>query len=333
MKIPIERKELLNMLPADFGIRISVLDGCKENTLPDWAALLIWLGAWCRHNQVAGHRLIVFAVLPTRDLAAAFAGIGCLVAGSSTFEDALSWQKFRKLPSGRNVFWVNKSTGACYSGDIVAFSEIHGDEFIEVRVSKSKRKNELGMVIKVNQRYFDEYRFTESKPLSVAKAASLDAVGNALEALVGSLNPKWLWSDTAEGLIVTQVSLFESSIESLSLSIDSRLSLTMSDFLCMGRNNDREHAKLRLDHPKGTIEGIFPLVILDGVRAFMVREHLSAAGNMLIILDRAEYQVEVHEIVKSLKSFSQGYATNLSAVTLERFTPGVEIAAYLINES
>lgn len=320
------------MLPADFSVRISVFDGCEKNVLPDWVASLVWLGAWCRNNQMAGHRLIVFAVLPSRELAAAFAGLGCIVAGSSVYEDKLSWPKFRNLPLGRGVFWTTKGNGARYGGDIIGFREADGEEFIEIKITKAAKRSSLEAIMTVNKRHFDDYQFTENKPPSAAKTESLYAAGHALETLVGNLNPKWLWSDAAEGLIVTSVTSFESSIENLSLSIDSRAPITVSSFLCLGRNKDQGHAKLRIDHPKGAIEGNFPLAILDGGKAFFVHEHINAARNLLVILDRSEYTAEIHDIAKSLKSISQDHSANFSGVIPEAFTPGIEIAAYLIGD-
>ncbi|MFZ3152208.1 hypothetical protein [Pseudomonas sp.] len=320
------------MLPAELSLRISILDGCEKRVLPDWAASLVWLGAWCRSNQMAGHRLIVFAVLPSRELAAAFAGLGCIVAGSSVYEEKLSWPKFRSLPLGIGVFFINNSSGARYGGDIIGFREENGEEFIEINITKAAKRSSLGVIMTVNKRHFDDYQFTENKPPSAAKAQSLDAAGNALETLVGNSNYKWLWSDTAEGLIVTSVTSFENSIENLSLLIDSSPPIAVSNFLCLGRNKDQAHAKLRIDHPRGSINGDFPLAILDGGKAFSVHEHVNAARNILVILDRSEYVAEVHDIAKSLGSISQGHGANFTGVIPDAFAAGIEIAAYLIDD-
>lgn len=321
------------MFPADLSFHISVLDGAKRCALPEWAASLVWLGAWCRANQVVGKRLVVFATLPTRELAAAFAGLGCLVAGANVFEDTLSWSTFRKFPIGRSVFWIYKSTGTRYGGDIIDFSESDGTEFIEVKVTKAAKRKSLGVIMKVSQRYFDDYRFTENEPPSVAKTELLNAAECSLGALVENLNPKWMWSDAAEGLIVTSVASFENSIADLSLSIDSKPSVSMSNLLCLGRNKDQGHAKLRVDHPRGDIEGNFPLAILDGGKAFMVHEHLSASCNILIILDRSEYQAEIHDIANTLRSITQNISVDLQGEIPEKFPLGIEIAAYLVEES
>jgi hypothetical protein len=161
---------------------------------------------------------------------------------------------------------------------------------------------------------------------------SLDVTGQAIGALAGKFDPKWILTDSAEGLIVTSITAFESSIENLVLSIDAGPPISVSDLLCLGRNKDHGHAKLRMEPPKGTIEGHFPLAILDGGKAFSVHEHINAARNVLIILERSEYVIEVHDIAKSLKSISQDFGVDFADIIPLTFTPGIEVAAYLIEE-
>lgn len=324
----------MNLLPADLCDRISVLDGCARSSLPDWAASLIWLGAWCRSSRPAGKRLIVFAVLPTRELAAAFASLGCLMAGASNFEDALSWPTFKKLPSGRGVFWISKNGAKRYSGNIVGFKDHDGSEFIVVDITKAPRNAEVGTRCEISRNYFNDYRFTEEKPPTAPRSGSFDAAAQSLRYLVENFNPKWIWADGAECLIVTNVASFESSLAGLSLSIEGcRNPIAISDLLCLERNKVQSHAKLRIDHPKGTLSGNFPVVILDGAKAFMVHEHLAAASNMLVILDRSEYQEGIHDAVLGLRSIStDGHNADLKSAMPSKFALGVELAAYWIDE-
>ena len=319
------------MLPADINLRISVLDGNELISLPDWALALVWLGYWCRLNQHKGKRLIVFAVLPTRELSAAFAGIGSLIGGAIAFEDTLSWATFKKMPIGRNVFWVHRNTMTRYCGEIIAFKEFEGTEFIVVKVIKAPRKAELGLIREISKSYFDEYRFTEERPLSVPKAESFDIALQALKSLVPTLNQKWIWADGAEALILSGLTKFEHSLQGVSLSIDGNAPVALSELLCMGRNKEQTHAKLRIDHPKGGIDGNFPVAILDGTAAFLVHEHLSSAANLLFLLDRSEYQADVHDTVIGLRSIPHQAIPNLNLFMPEKFAHGIEISAFLID--
>jgi len=323
----------MNLLPDALRNSIAVHDGCEKSSLPEWAATLIWLGAWCRSNRLQSKRLIVFAVLPTRELAAAFASLGCLIAGARNFEDALSWTAFKKLPSGRGVFWISKSSAKQYGGNIVGFKKYEESEFIVVDVTKSPKRAEKGTRIEISQNYFDDYRFTEEKPATTSRSVSFNAAAQFIGNLVENLNPKWIWVDGAEALLLTNVATFESGIARLSLSIEGRDPIAISELLCLERNNNQSHAKLRIEPPKGVISGNFPIAILDGAKAFMVHEHLTAGSNMLVILDRSEYQEGIHDEVMQLRSISIDCQNASMEIDMpSSLTLGIELAAYWVDE-
>jgi len=321
------------MLPSDFSRRISVVDGSLRASLPDWAASLVWLGGWCRSNRVAAKRLIVFVVLPAREFAAAFLGLGCLLAGARQYEDSLSWPKFKALKVGRRVFWSRKDGTTRYQGSLLGATACGGAEFIAVKITKARRKAEVDTRLMINRKYFDDYRFTEEEPPTRPRALSLNAAGQSLACLVENCNPKWIWTDGAEGLVVTSVAPFEASMSDLAISVDGRPPIPMSDILCSGRNNSQCHAKLRIDHPRGALAGDFPLVILDGPSAFAIHEHLSPLSNILVVLDRCEYREDIHNAALGVRSIStEGLTAVLPSSMPNLFAPSIEIAAYLIDD-
>ena len=325
-------QKLKSLLPDDICQGVSILHGHDKYPMPDWAASLVCLGSWVRSNSFADKRLIVVVVLPTRELAAAFVAIGCLVAGASAFEDALSWPTFKNLPMGREVYWSRRDGSERYRGKILGFEERENAEFISLCVSKAPRRNVIGTTLQINRRYFEGYRFTEEAPPTRPKTVLLNAAMRALAPLVENLNPKWIWADGAEGLLVTGVSTFENSIEGLALSIGEQAPIAISGLLCSGRNNDQSHSKLRIDHPRGTLSGDFPVAILDGLNAFLVHEHLAMVPNLLVILDRSEYKQDAHDVLLSLRSISCDNLDNrLKESIPDAFPAGVEVAAYLID--
>jgi len=324
--------KLKNLLPDDIRQRVSILYGDHTYSVPDWAATLIYLGSWVRSNSIADKRLIVAIVLPTRELAAAFAAIGCLIAGASAFEDALSWPKFKSLPTGREVFWSLRDGTDRYRGKILGVEERGNSEFISLCVSKAPRRKVIGTTLQINRRYFEGYRFTEEAPPTRPKTELFNAAKQALGRLVENLNPKWVWADGAEGLLVTSVATFENSIKGLSLSIGERGPIAISDLLCSARNRDQSHSKLRIEHPRGALAGDFPVAILDGPNAFLVHEHLAKIPNLLVILDRSEYQQDIHDVLLSLRSIScDSHNDDLQESIPGTFPAGVEVAAYLID--
>lgn len=321
------------MLPSDFSRRISVIDGPLRVSLPDWASTLVWLGGWCRSNTVAAKRLIVFVVLPTRDLAAAFLSLGCLLAGARKYEDALSWPKFRALEAGRQVYWSRRGGTSRYQGKLLGAEKRADAEFMSVEITKAQRRAEVGTRLMINRKYFDDYRFTVEEPPTKPRVISLNAVGRSLACLVEDMNPKWIWADGAEALVVTGVAGFEASMTDLAISVDDQDPLAIFDILCSGRNNSQSHAKLRIDHPRGTLTGNFPLVILDGPSAFAIHEHIDATSNILVVLDRSEYREDIHNAALGVRSVSTSdFDATLKSGMPTTFAPSIEVAAYLIDD-
>lgn len=254
------------------------------------------------------------------------------MAGAAAFKYTLSWPRFRKLPIGHDVFWRTKGSTRGYHGRIEGFKEYSETEFMVVRVIKAPRHAETGLLREISQRYFEDCRFTAEQPAPVSRGASFEAANRALQGLLGSLNSQWIWADGAEGILVTSITSFERSISELSLSVDSQLPISMSDLLCLGRNSGHNHSKMRVDHPKGEVSGEFPLAILDGSAAFSVHEHMANVSNVLVILDRQEYQENIHGQVLQLRIIANHNCNdNIQNTVPKSFPPGIELASYLID--
>ena len=324
---------MCKLLLDDLGPHISILDGEDKSLLPEWAAYLIWLGAWCRSSRMKGKRLIVFAVLPTRGFAAAFAALGCLVAGANNFKDTLSWPTFRSLPIGHSVFWRKKNSNTRCRGNIVGFKEHQGAEFIVMEVTRGSKRSEDGSSWEISRTHFETIDFTVEQPPAIARAECFATAEKSLRPLVENMNPKWIWADGAEALLITDITNFESAIITISLSIKEKTPITMLDLLCPGRNSRQNHTKLRIEHPRGTLAGSFPLAILDGARAFMTHERLASESNMLVILDRSEYQEGIHNTVLRVRSIANDVINaDFQKAIPSKFPPGIELSAYVIDE-
>lgn len=323
--------DLLHSL--DLKDNLKVLDGEMLQPLPDWALAFMWLGAWCRSYSKPGKRLIAFAVVPSRDLAAAFSCFGSLVEGSRSFEDKLSWTRFRALSPGALVFWKQPQDKKFYSGTIIGFERPYGgDEFIRIQVIKPISIAKTGLIRNISERYFDEYLFSVEQPPSTNRANLYTKAEDFIKHLVGKPNPKWIWTDGAEALLVTGLARFAQSLTDLSLVTGGALSVPLSELLCAARNHLPNHSKIRVSHPRGNISGSIPLVILDGPEAFYVHEHLDARANILVILDRSEYRPDINDVVLQLGSVSGSDAECMHIDVPDEFPPGVEMSAYIVDD-
>ena len=194
--------------PEPFTSGLTILDGGKEYPLPDWASSLLWLGQWCRNHRDPLNRLVTFVVLPTRDFAAVFAGIGAIVGGAKLFEDKLSWPIFRELSVGTSVYWQKVGGGPKFAGTILGFSDMYGSEFISVEVTKPA-SSATPACISISKQNFETYAFRLERPPTSARFISLNNASQFIGGLCDGINPKWINADGAEGLIVTNMENFQ----------------------------------------------------------------------------------------------------------------------------
>jgi len=310
---------------------ISVLDGTEEHSLPEWAASLIWLGSWCRGFQDPARRLVSVAVMPARDLAAAFAALGALLAGAELYKDELSWPRFRVLPAGTTVYLKSLDGKVKYSGIILGTEELDGSEFMKISVTKPASNAKSGLVLSVSKRHFDGYLCRLEKPPSEPETESLAQTRHFLASLNPRIHDKWIWADGAEALVVTKIASFDQSLINLSLRGAWGQTAAISDLLCMARSGGSEHAKLRLTHPRGDISGAIPLAILDGKDPLEIHEHLKADCNLLVLLARHEYTDGIDDLFLQLKAASRETVEVDNASLPDRLPPGMDIRAYLVD--
>lgn len=232
---------------------------------------------------------------------------------------------------GSLVYWKQKNGTESFAGKIIGFTEEYGSEFIKVQVTKPIAKAKKGLLQLVSKGHFDGYFFTEERPLGVAKNFVLKEAELMLSQMVGKINPKWIWSDGSEALLVTSMKNFIDTTESIFISIDGLPKIRLADLLCLGKGNENSHAKLRLTHPRNEcVGGEFPIIILDGPDAFDIRSHLSGSANVLVILDRMEYQERIHNAVLQLQNTAQELEQIFSGLP-DHFPFGVECAAYSVK--
>ncbi len=310
---------------------IQLFDKTTLISTPPWIDFLIAMGGWSRRNQQKSRRIISLILVPSRTLAAGFCALGSLLEGARTFEDSLTWPSFRTLPVGTTVHWKQKQGRSNFSGKILGFEDIFGTEFISLEVTKPASVARKGLNQKFSKNHFDEYLFTTEQPANTSKVLAMDDANKILTSWIGHLNPKWIWSDGAESLIVTSMSGFEKDLSDIYLTCNDLLPIPLLNILCFEKNNVDSHSKLRISHPKGELEGEFPLVILDGPEAFHRFIYSSNSSNLLIILERSEYLDDIHNTVLQLRSNGEE-CLELLDIGLPVIIPsGIELIAYSIE--
>jgi hypothetical protein len=309
---------------------VALVQRGEESRVPNWAQSFVWLGDVCRSVRTQDQRLIVFVVVPNRSMAAAFIALGALLAGARSFADSLSWPRFRAMSRDSIVHWKERDGEKMFSGRIIAFEELYGTEFIRLAVTKPVFLAKKGHITLIPRDQFEKFLFTEDQPPAAARTFAFARSEALLKNLIGGLHPKWLWADGAEALIVTKISDFETALAELAMSWDGAQPALLLDLLCLAPTDTGTLAKVRITHPRGSMNGNFPLAILDGPDAFRAHEHLGRC-NILAIVDRSEYGHEIHDHVLSLNSVARKGQPNGFGSRPEFLPVGIEIAAYLVD--
>ncbi|MGX2032333.1 MULTISPECIES: hypothetical protein [Methylocaldum] len=315
--------------PESMGIRhqIFLLDDGRRLPIPAWAKAEIWLGWWCRKWQLDNARLLTVAVLPARDLAAAFAALGCLLAGSQQFTSGLTWEDLRNLPAGSAIFWGIPNERARYEGVIL---ENQSDYLVPVRIRKGRRRD-VNAVWYFSKQRFAQYLFSQE---CLPTQRGMLAIGSAQSFQQGlglKTNPRWLWTAGAEACVVTSQARFATAIDNLGLTAGDSPFSDFHDVLCMSSSNERSLAKLRITSPHKPIDLVAPVSILDGKNAFdQIRE--INTGNILILLDRGEYSPEIHNLLLEAQNAARHPSCEMLKDLPARFPPSVELAAFVLPD-
>ncbi len=296
---------------------------------PPWVNFLVSLGSVCRGLQFDNKRLITLVVLPTRSFAAGFANLGSLLIGAKNFNDSLNWETFKALPIGTTVYWNKDQTK--YAGIILGFERMYDDDFILLEVTKPVTKAKGGLKSFISRSNFQEYSFSREQPLGVSKSETLDKAGRFFNAWVGGISQRWIWADGAESLIVGRVKELSSIYSELFISLDGEDQISMQDMLCMQNNHLNFHGKSRVTHPRGELDGDFPLIILDGPEGFYIYTNKSSTSNLLVFLDRSEFNENIQNTVLQLKNFSVDFTEEMFTYLPAVVPAGIEFITFKVG--
>lgn len=139
----------------------------------------------------------------------------------------------------------------------------------------------------------------------------------------------WLWSAGTEACLRTNMARFWNTLDGLKIGAADSGLCPAKDALCPATADERRNAKVHVASAIRAAEKASPVHILDGIEAFhQVRD--IGSGNVVVILDRAEYSPEVHNFLLNAKSFSRDPSRELLETVPERFPPGFELSAFVL---
>lgn len=316
--------------PEAMALRHPILirDLGGESALPDWARAEIWLGWWCRRLQLAERRLLVVAVVPSRELAAAFAGLGCLLAGAQLFRDGFTWSDFRNLPLGTEVFWRTASDRSKYGG-VVLDSPVISD-VVAVKIATSRRQRDIGVIWYFTEQKFAECLFSEESLPNARRSAAMENTMRLHHDLGLETNPLWIWTAGPEARIVTNQTKFWNDLKDMHIRTKDSDSLPFVDTLCAAKGTDKTLAKLRIASAGYAPDQNVPVTILDGDNA-CDRILQFESGNVLMLLDHAEYSADIRNYLLEARNVEEDPPAEALADMPARLPPGIEVAAFVFQ--
>lgn len=303
----------------------------QEQT-PAWVLFNLYLGYWMRCQSNKDKRFMAFLVLATREYSAVFSALGSVIAGAYNHSEILLWPQFASLGSTDIVYWPSKTSQTGYSGIVSGVVELDRQEFIEVQIQSAPRRAEVGTKLQISRDYFQRYRFSLQKPRSETKKRITNEAWNIFDKLIDPVSESWLATDDSEVLVVTKVEHFSTQAREVKFSVEGR-QIELIDLLSVERNRDRKRSKTKLEPPKGDISGRFPLVILDGITPYYVQEHIDQRSNLLLILDRSEFDEGVLTDIKELSTAYRAYCPGPVIELLNSLPCGAELAIFELDSS
>ncbi len=298
----------------------------------DWVNFLVSIGGLSRIKKLdTTGNIVTIVTLPSRNFASGFVALGAMLQGALAFEDKLSWNSFRVLPLNTEVYFKEPGSQKKYSGSIVEFTRMHDDEFITLKVLKPTNVAKKGITYSVSRSEFDRYSFSIEQPLSDPKADLMKKAAVLYKRWLVEISPKWIESDGAECLIVGTLNELKTRYKSLLVTSHETSSVSLEEILCMQHINEPRHGKVRFTHSRGSLDGKFPLLILDGSDAFNIISQNGISSNILILLERSEYHENIHNTVLQLKQSTKDITEDVLEYIPSPIPAGLEFISFSVS--
>jgi len=261
--------------------------------LPAWADWLIWLGAWMRCQAALDGRRVAVVVLPTRRLAAAFVGLGAMLAASRLHDDALDWEALQTLPAGASVHWrdARGPRAVSYAGTVDGLREVGGSQFLAIAVQTPAKSR--GTTFLLPRATALSYGVTPGAVTHRGEGA-LARAATLLKAIVDDSSAAWARSPMADSTLVTERASFLADLEGLLLETRNASAVALHDALAIADPEGRQHGKLRLipARDQGSDDVLRGVTILDGARATS-RLGQCGARSIVVLLDQADFDEQI----------------------------------------
>lgn len=284
-------------------------------------------------TKMSGRRVVVLR-LPTRRLASAFVGFGALTASARLYDDALDWSALQSLPSGTKVHWRKVVDGRAkgFTGTVDTQREIGGSAFLAIRIDGSRRgmrgNDAVFLLPKVTALSYGVTLGTVSAKLD----QQLTQAAKLFEGLVGGRALPWLRSFATDSTAVTERSTFVNDLSGLSMLVDGKQLVSMTEALAITDAVRNQHGKFLLVPARSElVDAPHGVTILDGPLA-ITRLGDSSARSIVAILEHSEYDEGVAHTLNPFFGRSAGDGLHIPDGGVSKAPPGTAAFAFALPE-
>lgn len=275
------------------------------DTLPNWAAFMVWCGWWQRQNILSNKRIITLMIVPDRTCCSALCGLGALLASTRFVNSEMTWEFFLTLPDGFEIYFKDGSKNIV--GKLGEISEVYGTKSRKiVAVSTSKRlENSAFHVIESN---------FSAKSISLIPHVNQHNIGTIskfYKYMVNDFDKSWLSSMVTECRIVTNKVQWNHAIEDVYLFVndnrkdDEYLSCSLQ-WLLLTKSSSFNQPKVSVLSPKtlNKLNDKIDLTFYDGMESLQTGvNNLRKSHNNVFILAHNEYDYHSYELISQLSQY------------------------------
>lgn len=320
----------LQQLPLKSMPRIGTI-GNMFDTLPDWAAFMVWYGWWQRQNILSGKRVITLMVVPDRACCSALCGLGALLASTRFVHSEISWEYFLTLPDGFEIYFKDGTKNIV--GKLGEVSELYGAISRKI-ISSSTSKRLENSVFHVLEGNFG------AKSISLVPHVNqhnMGTISQFYKFMVTDFDRTWLSSMVTECRIVTNKAQWGRSIEDVVLFVrddkteDEYLTCNLQWLLLTKISSSYSQAKISVVSPKtlNKLNENVGLTFYDGIESLQAGvNNLRKSNNDVFILTHNEYDYHAYELISQLSQYRDTESFSMLSEVPNEVPKGIDVVVF-----
>ena len=302
------------------------------SNLPDWAVTALEIGALAGYAaNLAESRLVLFCVVPCRQIFTALLGFGTLACRAAISENRYSWLDFLSIDDGTEVFWTQPGIKESFAGKLMPQEIIGGNIMRSAAITRPKKKSTEGLKWIFSESKYKQCVFSADRlPLKNA-SENFEKADKFFKELDVKIGAGWFMKKGAELRIISNISSFQNSLKGWTLTAENlNYSISLENLLLLKKEGDTVFAKTLITSSLGRILSKCPVSILDGPLTFQRIQDIDS-GSLIIVLERHELMQEhIDFLIQAKSQHIQKSNDALQHLIPKKIASTVEVSGYCL---